>query len=155
MLEGVGHIPMLERGEEVAQIVMDFLCFSSGGLLCLTRQSSEPEGGRQSSEPERGRSNSVRLLKELQGSRQSVAESRGRCNSLRLLDSQGGRQFVEPRGRSNSLRPLKELQGSRQSVEFGRGRSSSVNGVLDDGDDKSIDAYPYLTARVKLEELKK
>lgn len=30
-----GHLPMLERGEEVAQIVADFLCNSSEVLECI------------------------------------------------------------------------------------------------------------------------
>ncbi len=54
MLEGVGHIPMLERGEEVAQIIMDFLCLSSGVLECLDRHSRNSSGSeRVLSGPER------------------------------------------------------------------------------------------------------
>lgn len=37
VLEGVGHIPMLERGEEVGQLLIDFLCKSSGTLGVVKR----------------------------------------------------------------------------------------------------------------------
>lgn len=37
VVEGVGHIPMLERGKEVSQIVVNFLCQS---LMCLVRRES-------------------------------------------------------------------------------------------------------------------
>jgi pimeloyl-ACP methyl ester carboxylesterase len=37
-LEGVGHLPMLEKAEEVSQILFDFLC--SGLLECVQRPNS-------------------------------------------------------------------------------------------------------------------
>lgn len=35
VIEGVGNVPMLERGEEVVQIMVDFLCHQSSSLHCL------------------------------------------------------------------------------------------------------------------------
>jgi len=51
VIEGVGHLPMVERGEEVAAILRNFLCHNSGELECVERSSrrssrSSSEGGR-------------------------------------------------------------------------------------------------------------
>ena len=57
-IEGVGHLPMVEKGDEVAAILRDFLCNNSGELECVERSSrrssrsssegSERRGGRSS-----------------------------------------------------------------------------------------------------------
>ena len=43
VIEGVGHIPMLEKGEEVGQILIDFLCLNSG--LEAVFRGEEDKGG--------------------------------------------------------------------------------------------------------------
>ncbi len=37
VIKGVGHLPMLEKGEEVLAILQDFLCNFSGSLECVDR----------------------------------------------------------------------------------------------------------------------
>lgn len=43
VIEGVGHLPMLEKGEEVMAIVQDFLCNYSGSLECVDRTNKNHE----------------------------------------------------------------------------------------------------------------
>ena len=43
VIKGVGHLPMLEKGDEVLAILQDFLCNYSGGLVCMDRPAKSVE----------------------------------------------------------------------------------------------------------------
>ena len=43
VIKGVGHLPMLEKGDEVLAILHDFLCNYSGGLVCMDRPAKSEE----------------------------------------------------------------------------------------------------------------
>lgn len=43
VLEGTGHLPMLDRAEEVSRILIDFLCSGLQALQCVGTKDKNPE----------------------------------------------------------------------------------------------------------------